>query len=86
VAATTVIVVVVPYGESPAAFGSPEAQTVGTGKAVVYVNGRRVEGTWTRESTTSTFSIEAAGEPILVPPGRTWILVADAEDHEITES
>jgi hypothetical protein len=55
-------------------------------RAVVFANGRRVERAWTRESTTSPFSLEAAGEPILVPPGRTWIMVADAEDHEITES
>jgi len=84
--ATTVIVVAVPYGPSPAAEYSPEAQTVGTGDAIVYSNGRRVEGTWTRDSPTSTFTLEADGEPILIPPGRTWIEVVDVDTYELTES
>jgi hypothetical protein len=86
VTATTVIVITAPYRDSPAAAGSPEAQTVGSGDAVVYANGRRVAGTWTRESPTSVFTLEANGEPVLIPPGRTWIEVVDVANYELTES
>ena len=44
--ANSVIVLVVPYGTSPAG-GGPEAQTIGTGAAVVYTAGQKIEGTWT---------------------------------------
>jgi hypothetical protein len=82
---TTVIVIAVPYRDSPVA-GGPEAQTVGSGDAVVFANGRRVEGTWTRDSPTSRFTLEANGEPIAIPPGRTWIEVVDVDNYSLTES
>ena len=50
--------------------GGPEAQTVGTGAVVVYSNGLKVEGTWTRENPEDPFTLEAGGAPILLTPGR----------------
>jgi hypothetical protein len=78
--ADTVVVLVLDYGTSPAG-GGPEAQTLGTGRAVVYSDGVRIEGTWTRQNPTDPFSLEANGQPILIAPGRTWVeLVDDANN------
>jgi hypothetical protein len=78
--ADNVVVLVLAYGTSPAG-GGPEAQTLGTGRAVVYSDGRKVEGTWSRQNPTDPFSLEASGQPILLDPGRTWVeLVDDANN------
>ena len=78
--ADTVVVLVLDYGTSPAG-GGPEAQTLGTGRAVVYSDGLKVEGTWTRQNPTDPFSLQANGQPILIVPGRTWVeLVDDANN------
>ena len=72
--ANTVVVLVVPYGVS-AAGGGPEAQTIGTGTAVVYSDGVEIDGTWTRASATDPFTLEANGQPILIAPdvpGSSW--------------
>jgi Protein of unknown function (DUF3048) N-terminal domain/Protein of unknown function (DUF3048) C-terminal domain len=74
-----VVVLVVPYGTSP--FGGPESQTVGTGAAVVYSNGSKFEGTWTRQSPEDPWTLEANGQPILLAPGRTWVELVDSDNN-----
>jgi hypothetical protein len=69
-----VVVLFMPYGTGPA--GGPEAQPIGTGRAVVYSTGRKVEGTWTRQSPEQPFTLEANGQPILLQAGRTWVELA----------
>ena len=81
--ADTVVVLVLEYGASPAG-GGPEAQTLGTGRAVVYSDGRKIEGTWSRQNPTDPFSLEANGQPILLAPGRTWVELVDAQ-HNLTD-
>jgi hypothetical protein len=78
--ADTVVVLVLGYGTSPAG-GGPEAQTLGTGRAVVYSDGLKVEGTWTRQNPTDPFSLEANGQPILLAPGRTWVELVDDSNN-----
>lgn len=78
--ATSVVVLVVPYGAS-AAGGGPEAQTLGTGAAVVYSDGHKIEGTWTRGAATEPFHLEANGQPILLAPGRTWVELVDDQNN-----
>ena len=77
-----VVVLVVPYGTSP--FGGPESQTVGTGVAVVYSDGRKIEGTWTRTNPEDPWTLEAGGQPILLAPGRTWVELVD-ESNGLTD-
>ncbi len=79
------MVLLVPYGTSAAASNSPEAQTVGTGDVVVYSNGLKIEGTWTRSDPSQPFTLEANGAPILLAPGRTWVELADAANHTLTD-
>ena len=66
--ATNVIVQFVPY----AGFG--EGNLIGTGEAWVFSNGQLVRGTWAKPFIGSiTEYKDAAGAPILLTPGRTWV-------------
>ncbi len=52
----------------------PEIVFVGTGKAVVYTEGKRIDGTWTRPSLVDVAALtDSSGSPIRLTPGRTWI-------------
>jgi len=81
--ANSVVVLVLDYGASPAG-GGPEARTLGTGAAVVYSGGHKIEGIWTRNNPTDPFTLEANGQPILLTPGRTWVELVD-EQHNLAD-
>ncbi|MFO7589543.1 MAG: DUF3048 domain-containing protein [Acidimicrobiia bacterium] len=68
VAPTNVVVQFTPYAE----FG--EGNLFGTGEAWIFSNGQLIKGTWTRvyPGAPTVFN-DAAGEPILLTPGRTWV-------------
>jgi hypothetical protein len=52
----------------------PEAQLVGSGECWVLTNGTLVKGTWTKATTDAvTTYMDAAGAPIKLTPGRTWV-------------
>jgi hypothetical protein len=52
----------------------PEFVFVGSGRAVVYTAGRRLEGTWTRPSLGQVATLtDATGAVIALTPGRTWV-------------
>lgn len=73
-AAQNVVVLVTPYGQSPADLRSPEALTVGGGEAFVFTNGALVHGRWDRPSDDRPAALfDDAGAPILLTPGQTWI-------------
>lgn len=77
-APTNVVVLDVEYSQSAADAISPEAVTVGSGPAMVFVAGRVVSGTWTRGDPTDPFELLAAdGSTILLQPGTTWISLVD---------
>ncbi len=79
--ATNVIVQFVSYVTSGIATGEggppapiPEGILVGSGPAWYFSNGEVVKGTWHRSSLTSTTSyLNAAGAPVQLTPGRTWV-------------
>ncbi|CAN5464126.1 DUF3048 domain-containing protein [soil metagenome] len=73
-AAQNVVVLVTPYGQSPADTRSPEALTVGGGEAYVYTNGVLVHGRWERPAEDRPAALtDDQGQPILLTPGQTWI-------------
>lgn len=52
----------------------PEFVFVGTGKATVFTDGKRIEGTWTRPTLRSVATLTtSSGAVIELTPGRTWI-------------
>lgn len=58
---------------------TPYSVTVGTGPAVLLRGGDRYAGTWSRTGRTSPTTWTAAGgEPLLLAPGRTWVILVPA--------
>jgi hypothetical protein len=52
----------------------PEAELIGEGEAWVFTAGKVVRGRWSKpDATTPTAFVDAAGEPVKLTPGRTWI-------------
>ncbi|MGI9023332.1 MAG: DUF3048 domain-containing protein [Acidimicrobiales bacterium] len=79
VAPTNVIVQIVDYepveGATDAA-GSQVyvAKTVGTGEAFILSEGMVLQGRWSKSSQSAmTTYTDAAGAPVALPPGRTWV-------------
>jgi Protein of unknown function (DUF3048) N-terminal domain/Protein of unknown function (DUF3048) C-terminal domain len=55
---------------------SQYTHSIGTGPVSVFRNGQRIDGTWTRTSlSTGTTLTSAAGTPIALAPGGTWVLL-----------
>jgi hypothetical protein len=78
VSARNVIIQFVDYVNSGArdSVGNPvpEAQTVGTGEALVFTDGVVTGGGWSRPTETDMPRyVDGAGQPIVLRPGRTWV-------------
>lgn len=59
-----------------AGHASQYTHSIGTGPVSVFRNGQRIDGTWTRSSlATGTTLTSAAGTPIALAPGGTWVLL-----------
>lgn len=84
VAPANVVVLFTQYVASQADSISPQAVTVGDGRALVLTNGQTIPGFWERPSAASPWEvIDADGEPIVLTPGQTWILLP--KPGEVTE-
>ncbi len=75
---TLVVLFVEQYTASPPAGvgGSsvPASQTLGSGRALVFADGKVIEGSWSRYRITDNFELSTPeGETMHVPPGRSWI-------------
>lgn len=54
----------------------PTTKTVGSGQAVLFRNGARFDGTWSRSSSTSPTTWTAAGGgDLTLSTGRTWVIL-----------
>ena len=64
------------FGLDPAGNPKLDMALTGSGPAIVFRDGRRQEGTWTRPDIFDVFTItNAAGEAVRLGPGQTWIHV-----------
>jgi hypothetical protein len=66
------------YGDIDQA-GSPAAytHTLGSGRAVLFRDGRRIEGTWQRSQPDQPTRFRAAsGGDLLLRPGNVWVVLA----------
>ncbi|MGI8678401.1 MAG: DUF3048 C-terminal domain-containing protein [Jatrophihabitans sp.] len=69
---------VVPYPADRDVNGNPNAftYTVGSGKVVVFRDGKRIAGTWSRAAQANpTRYADVKGAPILLRPGGTWVVL-----------
>jgi len=65
------------HNTDPAGTHVPEAVTTGAGDAWVFSQGRVEKGRWTRPSVNAPAVLtDAAGTPIALTPGRTWVHLA----------
>ena len=79
VSTDNVVVLFVAYAPSPADAHSPEAQTLGSGDALVFSAGKLVKGTWTRTNRLQPFTLtDVGGAVIALTPGRTFVELARA--------
>ncbi len=58
---------------------SLEIRSTGTGRASVFRDGTRVDGSWSREGTEMYRFADASGAPIPLKPGQTWVHVIPAD-------
>ena len=78
VAPKNVVVVPVVYGGPGLGQIGAEAQLVGNGTVQVFTNGRVISGTWTRPDKAVPMKlVDAAGAPIALTPGQTWVELPD---------
>ena len=79
ISTNNVIVQFIEYGISPVDARSPQGYTVGEGDALVFSEGKVILARWSRPSADApaTFT-DAAGQPILLTPGRTWVELAES--------
>jgi hypothetical protein len=74
VGAENVVVLFVDYRKSPADPRSPEAVTVGSGRAELHRGGRRITGTWSRADRFSAFVLVSDdGRALTLAPGTTFV-------------
>ena len=87
VAVDNVVILEVKYRSSAADRRSPEAQTMGSGKALVLTGGRLVQGTWRRSDPKQPWTLtDTSGQAILLAPGRTWVELAKSSRSAVIES
>lgn len=56
--------------------------TIGSGKVVVFRNGRRIVGTWSRPTATAGTTLkDATGKPIALAPGGEWFVLVATGAH-----
>lgn len=66
--------VVIQYVKYTPIPNSQRAEVIGSGRAVICMDGIAIEGTWSKESATDpTIFKDASGEEIKFRPGNTWI-------------
>jgi hypothetical protein len=54
----------------------PAMRTTGTGQALLFTDGKLVEGTWERAGTDVPFQLALTnGSTMMVPPGRLWVSI-----------
>ena len=69
ISVTNVIVNFIPYGG-----GGGDGNMIGTGTSWIFSNGNLIKGTWTKANDADiTHYTDAAGAPIRITPGRTWV-------------
>lgn len=85
-APTNVLVLITTYLQSQIDSSSRDAQTIGSGRAVLYTGGVRIEGTWTRDFARDGYTLTTDdGTTMRLAPGQTWVsLTPEGTESELT--
>ena len=88
ISADTLVVIFGQYyevGAPPGVNGSivPAMKTIGSGRLLVFSNGRVLDGTWSRPDNETWFTFTVLGSELVVPPGVPWIHIIP-HDRPIT--
>lgn len=74
---SSVLVLRVPVGDAgypdPAGNPVPETKFQGKGQALLFHNGRVVQGTWSKKGLKGALTLRTKGGELTVPAGRTWV-------------
>jgi hypothetical protein len=74
IAPKNIIVQYTPYTTFPADKKVRYPEVVGSGDALIFVNGTQVKAKWTKSSPAAvTTYVDSAGKPIPLAPGQTWV-------------
>jgi hypothetical protein len=77
---TNVIVQFTPYSQFPADSKVKYPEVLGTGDAWIFASGQMVKGHWSKtDAAAMTTFTDAAGAPIVLPPGQTWVHFVGAD-------
>lgn len=75
---TVVVALVVPYSLASDGYHS-QYQSIGSGQALVFQDGTLTTGNWTKADNKSQLTFtDAAGKPLKLDPGQTWITAVSA--------
>ena len=90
ISADTLVVIFGQYyevGAPPGVNGSivPAMATIGSGRALVFTNGRVLDGTWSRPNNETWFTFSVDGAELVVPPGIPWLHIIP-HDRPVTWS
>lgn len=78
-----VIAIVIPYSIEGDGIHSSYG-TIGSGKAYIFQDGNSVEGTWEKSSSKSQIVFkDAAGNPLTLNPGQTWITATSIANNVV---
>jgi len=83
-----VVVMFVQYVGGDAAHSNigAEAELTGQGQALVFTGGHEIKGTWSRPDKTAPAQLlNAAGRPIALTPGQTWVELPDTS-YSVTKT
>lgn len=86
-APTNVVVLETDYVTSRADSSSPEAVSVGEGRAWLLSDGRMIEGSWSRPQASGTWELRGPdGAPLLLEPGTAWVALAPGPPSPLSGS
>jgi hypothetical protein len=90
ISADTLVVIFGQYyevGAPPGVNGSivPAMATIGSGRVLVFTNGKVLDGTWSRPNNETWFTFTINGAELVVPPGIPWLHIIP-HDRPVTWS
>jgi hypothetical protein len=86
VAPKNVVLMLMRFGAEGTGHGRLEADYIGSGTAWIATNGRTIKGTWRKtEETAPTQFYDAAGEPVTLTIGQTFVQVMTANTKVVIE-